>query len=115
MVDASVQRRRDRADLMILADAEEGPDQVSGLDWPTAAGGENEAGVLPGCAQDLSISCLLRLTGHERSPRHKWDGQVAISSTCLDRPGLQGPANALELLAHVELASGQVDVALAQA
>jgi hypothetical protein len=38
----------DRAELVVVTDPVERPDQVSGLDGQAAAGGEYQAGVLPG-------------------------------------------------------------------
>jgi hypothetical protein len=52
----------DQAELVVVADPAERADQVPGFDRPTATGGEDQTGVLPGPAEYLTIGDLLLLT-----------------------------------------------------
>jgi hypothetical protein len=54
----------DHTDLVIVADPAERANQVPGLDRQAAAGGEDQAGVLPGTAEGFSIGFLFLLAGN---------------------------------------------------
>jgi hypothetical protein len=66
----------DHAQLVVVADPAERADQVPGLDRKAAAGGEHQAGVLPGPAEGLAVGGLLLLTGEQRGAGLAWDGKV---------------------------------------
>jgi hypothetical protein len=100
----------DHPDLVVVADATEGPAQIPGLDGTAAAGGEHESGVLPGAAECLSIVGLLLLANEQRHASQAGDGQVAGPGVGLDRAGSQAAVDALERLPDGERACLQVDV-----
>jgi len=84
----------DHADLVIVADPPEAADQVAGLDGQTAAGGEDQASVLPGTAKGGTVSFLLILAGSQSLACKRHDRQIAVSSASLERPGSQNAADA---------------------
>jgi hypothetical protein len=104
----------DHAQVVAVADPAERADQVPGVDGPAAAGGEDQAGVLPGPAEGFTAGSLLLLPGEQGGARLGGNGKVAVTCLRLKRAGpkLSAPP---ELLADAQLACVQVHILPAQA
>jgi hypothetical protein len=80
----------DHPELVVVADAAEGPDQVPGFDRTTAAGSEHESGILPGAPECLAVSGLLLLTNEQR-----FLARLGMGSSRLPARVLTGPSRRL--------------------
>src|ERR1019366_10030656 len=97
------------------ADAMEGADKVTRLDWPPCLGREDEAIVLPCLAQILPINGLRLEADAEHVGGQRKHRQVSAPGVGLDRADPKLTANAPDLLADADLTAVQVDIGPAQA
>lgn len=89
--------------------------EVTRLNRPAGAGGEDQPGIGPGRTEVRTVFLLLtgvRSQGGTGEPEH---GKIPSSGTGLDRAGAQLAMNTLDLLADMEDAAVEVDVVPAQA
>src|ERR1700730_3094661 len=102
-------------DLLVVADAAEGPLEVPRLDRPPDPGGEHEASVWPGRAHVSPVGSLLLGVELERLANIIQERKATLPGASLDRRKKQLPADALQLLADVDSARIKVNVIPAQA
>src|SRR5690242_7555383 len=104
----------DEPELVLVADAPEGADQVARLDRPSGPGGEHEPAFWPGGAHDSAVGGLPfgleleRLTGEFK----QWE--TPPSGVGLDWPEDELAADALQLAANVNGPGVEVDIVPAQ-
>jgi hypothetical protein len=106
---------RDDPDLVVVADAPEGADQVAGLDRPSGTGGEHEIGWRPAGAHVGPVAGLtfgLELEGLAGEVQQR---ECAAPGVRLDRAEDELAADALDLLVDMDGSSLEVDVAPVQA
>jgi hypothetical protein len=87
----------DEPELVLVADAPEGADQVARLDRPSGPGGEYEPAFWPGGAHDGAVGGLLVGLELERLAGEIEQRQAAPSGVGLDRPEEELAADALQL------------------
>jgi hypothetical protein len=91
----------DEPDLVVVADAAEGADQVALLDRPSGPGGEHEPAFWPGGAHDGTVGGLLVGLDLECLAGEVKQRQASPSGVGLDCPEDELAADALELSANL--------------
>jgi len=105
----------DHADLVLVADAPEGPDEVPRFDRPASAACEDQVRAGPGRAHVEAVVALLGELRLECLVGEVQKRQVALSGVGSDRAEVQFAAYALKLLADVDDPCVKVDITPAQA
>src|SRR5262249_24758211 len=104
----------DEPELVLVADAPEGADQVARLDRPSGPGSEHEPAFWPGGAHDGAVGGLLVGLELECLAGEIEQRQSSPSSVGLDRPEDELAADALQLAANVDGPGVEVDIVPAQ-
>src|SRR5690242_9040006 len=92
----------DTADAAAVADAGEGADKVTRLDWPPRPGGEDQARVGPGRAEAGAVVFLSLATIGEGLSSQTEKRKIPAARTGLDRTEVELSLDALYLLTDVD-------------
>jgi hypothetical protein len=105
----------DDPDVVAVADAPEGPDEVARLDRAAGAGREHQPGFRPGGAHVSTVRSLRVLLELERVAHEVEQRQLSFASGRLDGRLEQLTSDALELLADLDRPGVEVNVFPTQA